>query len=183
MQKDLMKYWKRFPLSHLEIIQEKALKFALADPKIFSGKIWIPVDRHAFNRAVPELNIALAKHRTYATYIAIIAVTKAEGTSVHIDEQGLQIQARLNIPLLNCEGSMTEFYTYPEKPLLRYSEGGVPYLQLEHQELCVKVDEVELNQPTVLRIAAPHRVACNSNLLPRLALTIKLSIDPVRWLT
>lgn len=176
-----MKYWKRFPLTHLEAIQEKALKFALALPNIVSGKIWIPVDMPAFRRAVPELTIALAQHRVSAPNVAIIAITKREGMSVHIDE-GSHV-ARLNIPLQNCEGSMTEFYTYPHEPVLMHSIGGIPYLHLEHQDQCVKVDEVELNQPTLLRISEPHRVACNANLLPRLALTVQLSPDPVRWLT
>jgi hypothetical protein len=178
-----LKYWKRFALTHLEAIQAKALKFALALPNIASGRVWIGLDMKAFRRAVPELTIALAKHQVSAPYAAIIAVTNPDGMTKHVDAVGPGVMARLNIPLLNCEGSITEFYTYPHEPILVHTIGGVPYMELEYPDQCVKVDEVELNQPTLLRVSEPHRVVNVSNKLPRLALSIQLSPDPVRWLT
>ena len=87
---------------------------------------------------------------------------------------------RINIPVLNCEGSITEFYTGGKYvPHTANNNGEFSFLKIEDFSLVTKVAEVEILKPTVLRIQEPHRVVPNLNTIPRITLSLVMNKDPV----
>jgi len=87
---------------------------------------------------------------------------------------------RINIPVLNCEGSITEFYTGGKYvPHTANNNGEFSFLIIEDFSSAIKVAEVEILKPTVLRIQEPHRVVPNLNILPRITLSLVMNKDPV----
>lgn len=145
-----------------------------------TGHFWNEVHPEEVLMVAPELKWDLKKAGFVITYASIIQATYAAG-SVHIDQEGLDyaVQARLNIPLRNIEGSTTRFYKADrEKLALITAPNGVKYSNVS-MESCVEVERIVLNEPTVLRISEPHAVYGANSVNPRLALTLRLYPDPV----
>ena len=91
------------------------------------------------------------------------------------------VNVRLNIPILNCNGSLTCFYEFPEEYVNEciVSETGT---KTWNSELIKKIDPVtsfQLSQPTLLRTSSPHIVLCLKNKVPRISMTISFYEDPV----
>lgn len=106
--------------------------------------------------------------------------------SLHIDADYQRgVMARLNIPLLNCEGSVTAFYDpmkmklYPN--FFDYKSGTITW-QTKLRKMVKPIDQIELNQPTILRTSSPHTVFCNSCEVPRISLTVSFKKDLIDYL-
>ena len=103
-----------------------------------------------------------------------------EQSKVHIDYINPNWnQCRLNVPILNTEGSITEFYTGGNYEKI-IQNNGLSYLE-SIDDSAIKVDEIELIKPTILRIQSPHRVNTNTTTVPRICLTIFTSKDMVAF--
>lgn len=105
---------------------------------------------------------------------ASIVQIKGRGL-IHVDDVS-DIEARINIPLLNCDQSFTTFYETTDKTPVTYQTHVKFYVPDETK--CRMVDAVVLSQPTVLRVSEPHRVICRTT-APRCSLTLRVSPDPV----
>lgn len=177
-----MRYWKHLELGNFLTIKRKALEFLSTNPVVQSRKVfWVTLDVDAFSKAVPELNEALAPYGVHATYVAAIVVNAPKIISIHIDAAE-RLKARLQLPLMNTLGTRTTFYTTTGEPTLMRNAAGTPYYGID-PSTCTEVDSVCINRPTILRVSQPHDVVVPEGAkLPRIALTVALNIDPVRWL-
>lgn len=100
--------------------------------------------------------------------------------AIHTDtEPGRQNLARVNIPILNCEGTETRFYS-PIKwePIVKKLGNGVKYTY-HSPENCKFESSVSVVQPTVLRVKELHNVVVHKPVYPRITLTCALDPDPV----
>ena len=83
----------------------------------------------------------------------------------------------INIPLLNCDNAITEFWdTDEDRNLIQYTQGGSPYIGFNHTR-CKKINEFKLTHPVVFRTDIPHSVNNYSN-DARLAISLRLVTDP-----
>ena len=110
-----------------------------------------------------------------------------DSSTLHIDHQsGLNrgVKARLNIPILNCEGSYTSFFELDEKTFnqSKFSKGLTRFWDDELRNELTPVSSVELIQPTILRTSSPHSVFCVLCKFPRISLTISFQNDVVHLL-
>jgi hypothetical protein len=85
-------------------------------------------------------------------------------------------QLALNIPLLNCENSITSLWKSDYNPPTQYTENGQPY-NFYDPTRCVKIAEFKLIQPTIFRTDLPHSVDNPSNCV-RTAISIRFKRDP-----
>lgn len=90
-------------------------------------------------------------------------------TSVHV--------TRLNIPIMNCEDTITKFYNVPEWEVVT-NEAGTDVWIAKNPDECEVLCSVVVDRPTLLRINYPHRVFMNENKTPRITLSLYFDKDP-----
>jgi len=82
----------------------------------------------------------------------------------------------LNIPLINCEDSITELWRSDYIPPTRYTDNGQPY-NFYDKARCIKISEFKLTKPVLFRTDIPHSVSNSGNKL-RQAISLRFKIDP-----
>jgi len=82
----------------------------------------------------------------------------------------------INIPLQNCENSVTEIWKCNCDSPVRYTSNGQPYRYFD-KENCIKISEFFLNKPVLFRTDLPHSVSNKSNKTRR-AMSIRFKDDP-----
>jgi hypothetical protein len=118
-------------------------------------------------------------------------------TSIHIDhtvDLNRDVKARLNIPLMNCEGSYTAFYNFTPEEFNQFKLSSVNRTYGDHvskgttkwwdfdDSVAKPATKVELIQPTILRTSYPHSVTCEGKRFPRITMTISFKEDLSKYL-
>lgn len=85
-------------------------------------------------------------------------------------------QLALNIPLLNCENSITELWLSNYDPPIKYTKNGQPYRYFDENQ-CTKISEFKLISPVLFRTDVPHSVSNYSKNI-RKAISIRFKDDP-----
>ena len=85
-------------------------------------------------------------------------------------------QLAIQIPLENCEHSLTELWASDYKPPVQYTSNGQPYNYFDRSR-CIKISEFVLTSPVVWRTDVPHSVS-NFSDKPRLAISLRFKKDP-----
>jgi hypothetical protein len=168
------KYWTHINLPGWETSIPNIRKEFI--PTLPPNVFWNFLDLQRFKEVAPEMVEAFAKG---GFEIQKVSIVQARGkANIHIDS-GPAI-ARINVPLLNCRHSFTSFYKTNAQPKLMETNVKFGHLRAED---CRIVDSVELRQPTVLRISAPHGVTCAPDAGHiRYSLTFNVTPDPVSLL-
>jgi hypothetical protein len=171
----MTKYWKHIELPGWEKSVDDINKVFL--PRLPAQVFWNFLPTREFLYTAVDMVRALAQCGFTIKQASIIQAS-GHGT-IHVDDvKGSNIEARINVPLLNCENSVTAFYETQSPLVMRAT--NVKFL-VPDQQACLMVDAVTLTQPTVLRISAPHSVICRSA-NKRYSLTLHVSPDPVKLL-
>lgn len=195
-----MRYWKRVDLGDFTTYRHDMLKYFASHPTHFwrpSVKTGQAPPREAFfNGLHPQhLNHFLDHVPTFTSACerfgpikkVIFVTVYADTVSLHIDhttQSNEGVKARINIPLLNCEGSLTAFYEFNEEDFKQHSTNlaGVKVWPWEWRRTHTPVTSVELTEPTILRTSAPHTVFTDNCQYPRIALSVAFDDDVVRYL-
>lgn len=82
----------------------------------------------------------------------------------------------INIPLMNCENSVTELWSTSSHPDAEFTVNNAPHSVFERQN-CTKIDEYVLDRPVIFRTDIPHSVK-NNGILPRRAISLRFKDDP-----
>ena len=179
-----MQYYKFIELSNLETIQIKVLNFIkIEHPEIYAKQgvsNFNHLDVNRLKTACPELEESFFQLGLTIISAATHVMNSKYQTVIHIDN--VPWQARINIPLLNCEGSRTVFYSNEQvKHDTLTMEGGksYPITIVTNPNECIEEASYELISPLVLRVSSPHKVFMNELTVPRIALTIGCDPDPV----
>lgn len=180
-------YYKPIDIDNFPIIVEKCLAYVKSIDKVYnresSGDCWYNLDLAELKQACPELQLAFDKYDLKIYLAAAYVMYKSSHSVMHSDIYPLN--ARINIPLLNCKGTFTTFYTsnYPPIKNLDPTKGlkKAAFGNSVPPDAIVKlVDKVELTQATVLRTKALHNVEISeNNPVPRITLTLGFNKDPV----
>jgi len=110
----------------------------------------------------------------------LIQAAPFKSGQVHIDVRLDSNVLALQIPLVNCENSVTEFWeekiTEETQPWIDGRDGGSPYKHIS-REYCKKIDEFVLTKPIVFRTDIPHSVTNKSKNF-RKAISLRFYDDP-----
>jgi hypothetical protein len=182
-----VKYWKQIDLPDWEVAAKKVYDWIVRDTAILkTAYFWNNVDPLLLTRAVaPEIHKGLkATLGVRAVSAHIIVANKSNSDSIHVDNISFtdNLKARLNIPISNCVGSYTIFYSRPDDALKRYIMPNGLIAWLLDPTKCVEATRVEMIKPTIIRICEPHAVKVADNPEPRITLSMRLSEDPVTLL-
>jgi hypothetical protein len=173
-----MRYFRELELDNLDILIEKSLAHVKMLYDVYNGKqTWNMLDYPQLLVACPELETAFLKYGLICNYAAIIMISKSGYyPPPHVDGKKFAT-ARINLPLLNCKNTRTEFFSNVQ---VRSSDvHGLSYYVAINTDYVLE-DYFELSKATVLRVKEPHRVTVpNNNPVPRIALTLGFDKDPI----
>jgi hypothetical protein len=190
-----MKYWKHIEAGDFKTYTKKFLKYYLENSETCFEKPehvrCVLLKQEKIDEVltlIPEMKEGLAKFGEINEFILIVLFDFYRGMGpIHIDHtDGLNngVQARINFPLLNCEGTKTSFFEFNERQFNSHTltKGGAKKWPEWYGEKFKPCSEVELNQPTVIRTTAPHAIHSISNNFPRISLSISFKDDVIKYL-
>lgn len=174
-----MKYYQKFHIDNLREVQQEVLLFLMEIDHLKKAG-FVPLNRDLFREECPItssafdfLGLKISRPFTVISWLP-------EHLRVHIDYINPEWpECRINIPILNCEGTRTEFYSGGNYTENIDKNGKVGYLMLKDDDQLRKEDEVEIDMPTVIRVQVPHRVNTDLKRVPRVCLTCFMNKDPV----
>ncbi len=163
-----MFYWKYIDIDPLQVKEIQDLYRAR-----------LPRNLHFFQ----ALNIPLKEFLGYEVqrFVLIQVAPGAEGR-IHTDWRPNDYgdQLALQIPLDNCNESITELWESSYDPPVQYTDNGQPYRFFDPNK-CKKVTEFCLTRPIMFRTDVPHSVSNTSNKVRR-AISIRFKKDPWEWI-
>ena len=176
-----MKYYLELTnIPNWQRIQSIALEYLKNDAIIYERKRGLSfckapdfcnANRTLINDCFKEFDLSVVSTAFYVTY-------NNDQGNLHSDNSNLQ--ARINIPILNCRNSYTEYYTVSKT---RFYTNDRYTVKLPEDDAIVElVDRVELTCPTVIRVNEFHKITLG-DLTPRISLTISFDRDPIYLLT
>jgi hypothetical protein len=172
-----MEYWKQIELSNIETIIAKTKEYIETktthlDKKTFRGP-FNALDNHTFKNFMPELIASLREHGLFYEDANVYVMWNNQDALPHKDYTGAI--GRLNIPILNCEGTYTTFYENLKTRRLMLPTGN-PYYLTTNKDY-VEASRVEMLKPAICRISEGHSVIMDEERRPRIMLTISTIPD------
>lgn len=186
----MKKYWKIVDAGEYEKYGKKLLLTFQKQDYLFhkQNSFWNAVKPSSMDKIfelIPEF-VELEKLYGEIKEMALLFL-ESDSSTLHIDHtSGLNegVEARLNVPVLYCEESVTCFYELDEKIFNSHETtlGGTKYWSDELRKKLNPVSQISLQQPTILRTSEPHTVFCNGKKFPRVSLTISFREDLIKYL-
>lgn len=176
-----MIYYKPIELEYYPIIVDKCLAYIKTIDKIYNKLLpqasWYNLDLASLIEECPEIIVAFKKYELRPIMAAVYIMYDPTHTSIHVDV--FPSQARINLPLLNCKNTYTNFYESKSEPVkwINPDSGVVSYNAVGDYKLA---DRVELTQATIIRTKVLHSVDLPiDNPVPRITLSLGFNKDPV----
>lgn len=175
-----MIYYKPIELEYYPIIIQKCLTYVKTMDNVYNRLLnasWYNLNLEILKEVCPEIELAFNKYELTPTMAAVYVMYNTRHTSIHID--GFSPQARINLPLLNCKNTYTNFYESNAEPIkwINPDSGIASYNVTGDYKL---VDRVEIKQATIIRTNVFHSVGLPiGNPVPRITLTLGFNKDPI----
>jgi hypothetical protein len=142
-------------------LRKKSLSF-----NILPFKFFIKL-KPLIDKSFSEFNIKCKNLALYVTY------SNEEG-ALHSDNA--LTNARINIPVLNCLKTYTEFYSVSK---FKFYENSKFKIKLPDTDAVITfLDKFQLDCPTVMCVNEFHKIVVSEN-VPRISLTITFDKDPI----
>lgn len=177
-----MIYWKFIDIKNEAIIVQKTLDYIKLtnhyDIGLFKFK-WLD-----FVNYCPEILSCVEDYGIKPTNAATYVIDQNSQSRIHIDYlDTYRSKYRLNIPILNCKNTFTEFFT-GGLYIVQHQSDKSPYKEIhpEFRKYCIKQSELELIKPALISIQTPHRVRLETTELPRISLSVYLNRDPINFM-
>lgn len=159
-----MFYWKYIDIDpfDIKVIQQEYLKV-------------LPNNNHFFQPL--DLPITHFLGLEVQRFVLIQVEPNASGrihTDWRPDTHGYQLA--LNIPLINCDESVTSLWESDYVPETQYTNNSQPY-NFYDPDRCTKITEFKLTHPALFRTDLPHKVDNFSN-KERKAISVRFKQDP-----
>jgi hypothetical protein len=185
-----MKYYKIVDIGNFTDYNKKLLSYFYDNSNHFkksSNTFWNPLYPEYMDDFLEKNDLFTKNIEKFGTIRQVsVLILNRDSSSLHIDADFHRgVQARLNIPLLNCGGSITSFFDI--KILREYKSIIHPTNFTESWHTSIRniikpVCSVELIRPTILRTSSPHTVFCRTCQYPRISLTLSFEKDIVTQL-
>jgi len=177
-----MKYYKKIEIDFYdEIINDTLNYLKNHKPDIYNREInatYYILDLAEFKKFCPKIDLAFARYGIVCDF-AVAFVMKTNGDSpLHIDNYA-RGDARINLPILNTKGTHTRFYTGGIFREIINPITKIPALSLKAPAGLKRVDSVEIDQATVIRVNEPHDISMDMFNSPRITLSLGFDKDPV----
>lgn len=171
-----MKYFKHASVdSKLEkTVSKKLLDYVRSNSYSTKG-FWTNVETQDVLNNVPELIELFEPLKINIKRIAFVTSIIKIG-EIHIDDPDTAPSIRINIPVLNCDQTSTNFYVSNKHPNKTRLPSGINYYNWEEKD-CELVATVCIDRSTLIRTNEPHQVCIHSDNFPRITCTIEFFED------
>ena len=193
-----MLYWKTVDAGDFKTYSKKFLEYYTKNNNFghddcsfrrYDNTFWNELKQEKMEEVfnlIPEMRDAFSKFGEVKE-IAILFLWENEYGSLHTDHTtGLNngVEARLQIPVLNTEGSRTAYFELNEREFKNHkvNEGGTRIWPEFYRQKIKPVTYVELLEPAIIRTNVPHTVYCDTNKYPRITMTVSFKEDLVKYL-
>jgi hypothetical protein len=177
-----MIYYKKIEIDYYDEVIADTLNYLRNQrPEIYNRTInatYYILDINEFKKYCPKLDLAFQRYDIVCNFVVAFVMKKNSDTPLHVDNYAGG-NARINLPILNTEGSYTRFYTGGEFTKVINPVTKVPALVIKAFNGLKMVDRVEITQATVIRVNEPHDIALNPNTNHRITLTLGFDRDPI----
>jgi hypothetical protein len=177
-----MKYYKKIEIDfYNEVVSDTLNYLKNQKPDIYNRKInatYYILDINEFKKFCPKLDLAFARYGIVCDFAVAFVMKTTSNSPLHVDNYS-KGDARINIPILNTKGTLTRFYTGGTFKEIVNPITKVPALTLKNIDGLKRVDSVEIDQATVIRVNEPHDILMNTNNSPRITLTLGFDKDPI----
>lgn len=125
-------------------------------------ELWHKIEATGIVKACPELYKYFVSMGLKLREVALTIVTEPTDVNLHIDE--LPTIAKINVPILNTENSVNQWYRVPDEILAQIgtttNHFGKQYYNLAKVNLedCELIAEITTSMPTVFNSQIPHKV-------------------------
>jgi len=150
-------------------------------PDIYNRKInatYNILEINEFKKFCPKIDLAFARYGIVCNFAVAFVMKSNSNSPLHIDNY-IGGDARINLPILNTKGTLTRFYTGGTFKEIINPITKVPALTLKNIDGLKRVDSVEIDQATVIRVNEPHDIFMDVTNSPRITLTLGFDKDPV----
>jgi hypothetical protein len=177
-----MKYYKKIEIDfYNEVVSDTLNYLKNQKPDIYNRKInatYYILDINEFKEFCPKLDLAFSRYGIVCDFAVAFVMKTNSNSPLHIDNYS-KGDARINLPILNTKGTHTRFYTGGTFREIVNPITKVPALSLKNIDGLKRVDSVEIDQATVIRVNEPHDILMDTNNSPRITLTLGFDKDPV----
>jgi len=174
-----MKYYKKIPLDFFDIIVAKSLAYIQKHDDIYYRKksaSFYPLNTTELLTVCPEINLAFANYNIVCNYASAYVTYKTSDNNVHIDDW--HHKARINLPILNCKNTYTNFYSNVKTEKITNTSTGLSHYKVINTDYILD-DAVEMDSATVIMVSQGHKVVMNTDVAPRITLSLGFDKDPV----
>lgn len=179
-----MLYYKKIDIDNYDNIVIECLSYIKSKDFIFKRlypATYYPLDFREFANCCPLVIKSFDKFGLTCNFGAAYVSYSNLHNIIHKDN--FVHDARINLPLLNCENTKTNFYAggvFTQRKNLSTNTG--PSIISSKSDL-VLVDSVVIDKTTIIRVNEPHEVIMNTVAAPRITLTLGFTVDPIFLLT
>lgn len=166
-----MKYYKYLDLHNEKICSEKIKNYLGKD---IPDNFWTNMDKNELFTEIPEIQTLFSPMQLTINKISILTQWYVTPGMIHKDSG--ETKVRINLPILNCEGSVTNFYESTEDPFYTELPNEIPYYRYD-PIYCKLVDSFCLNRPAAIRVGSPHQIHVISEIVPRISCTFEFNED------
>jgi hypothetical protein len=176
-----MQYYKKIDIDFYDDIVNDAVDYLKTHkPDIYSrttNTTYHPLDVTEFKKYCTKLDAGFSKYGLTCNWVVVYVMTQNSHSPIHVD--GYPQSARINLPLLNCKGSKTVFYSGGEFNKRTFnSKTSIGAWLLSRIAGIRTADSVEIDGPTVVLVNEPHSVLMSEH-APRITLSLGFDKDPV----
>ena len=171
-----MKYYNYLNLLGWEEVAEKIKTFLMPRPYLYDFNNNGPWANANVTELIAEVPALVKLFEPLNLTIKDVGFFSLSSTTCNIHRDACEEPIRINIPILNCEGTVTRFFKSTKPPILTTQPNGIPY-EMEDSSGCILVASAEVIIPTLLRVREPHNVVLFHNNYPRITCTIKFNED------
>lgn len=178
-----MLYYKYIEVNNLKTIQEKTLDF-INEINWFPRIAFHPLPWEAYVKHCPEIMSAFDQYNLKPLWAATYITHQQKHSIPHKDfAAGTNMnKCRINIPIIGCDGTYTEFFTGGKFELVTYEtivKKDLGYYEVVDDTDLVSVAKVEMTQPAVVRVWEPHQAVHTIPFRERINLTVYTDKDPI----
>jgi hypothetical protein len=177
-----MIYFREINIPHYDSIVQKSLDFVKQNRTIFyrekskANFYWL--DFSKYRLAVPEIEVAFDEYNLKCTAAAAHVMYHPSHSGMHSDN--IINRSRINLPLLNCKNTFTNFYSGCNVESWHNKDNGLIGYIVTNENEAILEDSIELKQATVFRVSEPHTIKfAETNPVPRISLTLSFDTNPV----
>jgi hypothetical protein len=171
-----MNVFKELEMDNWQELTSIILNYTLTNKRLYNREdnlSLVPIPNDFFKTIKPLIDQLTARYNIHCVNAYLYIMKISEDGSLHNDNS--RISTRINLPILNCENTFTEFYHVDK---WKYFKNTKYIIKLPDQDAeLTLLGKLELKQPTVISVNTFHRIVMNDSISPRISLSLLFDKD------